>query len=843
MDKKFSRKVNEILEYSKEEAERIGNNLLEPEHLLLGIIRDGDNPACAALDSMINTRKLKTFLDTILKQSQQQDEKVPRNEFPMTNTTQRVMRLSGLESRLLHKEEIEPEHLLLAILKDDKIPSSVYLSRENVTYKDVFHFLEGEIQPTPDKFTEKKEYPDLLDGLEMPDDEDDMEDEDEAGEGKPYTSPSPAQTRLSSDKGNKGNTDTPALNNFGVDISKAAEESRLDPVVGRDVEIERLVQILSRRKKNNPVLIGEPGVGKTAIVEGLAQRILARKVSRILYNKRIVSLDLGQVVAGTKYRGQFEERMKAILNELSGHPEIILFVDELHTIMGAGNASGSMDAANMLKPALSRGEIQIIGATTLDEYRKSIEKDGAMERRFQKIIVNPSSSEETLQILRNIKERYEDHHNVTYTDDAIQACVTLSDRYLSDRFFPDKAIDALDEAGAKVHISCNNTSKEIEALEAEIDEINKQKKEAVKKQMYEKAADWRDQYNQCNERLEAAKKAWEETQKENREEVSEEVVANVISMMSGIPVQRVAQTESNRLLRMGDELKASIIGQDKAVEKVVKAIQRSRIGLKDPNKPIGSFLFLGPTGVGKTYLAKKLAKEMFDSEDALIRLDMSEYMEKFNASKLIGSAPGYVGYEEGGQLTEKIRRKPYSIILLDEIEKAHPDVFNLLLQIMDDGRITDAHGKTISFKNTIVIMTSNIGSRQLKDFGNGIGFDTSKGSVNREYAEGVIKKAMNKTFSPEFLNRIDEIINFDQLSEESIRRIIDLEINIFRKRIEEKGYKLEVSEEMKQKVFEKGFDIQFGARPLKRAIQQYIEDVLTEKILKGEIVPGNIVQV
>lgn len=843
MDKKFSRKANEILEYSKEEAERIGNNLLEPEHLLLGIIRDGNNTACAALDSMINTQKLKTFLDTILKQSQQQDTAIPRIDFPMTNTTQRVIRLSGLESRLLHKEEIEPEHLLLAILKDDRIPSSVYLSKENVTYNDVFHFLMGEIQPNPDKFNEEKEFPDLFDGLEMPDDEDDMDDEDDPDEGKLYASPSPTQTRLSTDKGNKGNTDTPALNNFGVDISKAAEEGRLDPVVGRDVEIERLVQILSRRKKNNPVLIGEPGVGKTAIVEGLAQRILARKVSRILNNKRIVSLDLGQVVAGTKYRGQFEERMKAILNELSAHPEIILFVDELHTIMGAGNASGSMDAANMLKPALSRGEIQIIGATTLDEYRKSIEKDGAMERRFQKIIVNPSSPEETLQILKNIKERYEDHHNVAYTEEAIQACVTLSDRYLSDRFFPDKAIDALDEAGAKVHISCNNTSKEIEALEAEIDEINKQKKEAVKKQMYEKAADWRDQYNQCNERLEAAKKAWEETQKENREEVSEEVVANVISMMSGIPVQRVAQTESDRLLRMGDELKASIIGQDKAVEKVVKAIQRSRIGLKDPNKPIGSFLFLGPTGVGKTYLAKKLAKEMFDSEDALIRLDMSEYMEKFNASKLIGSAPGYVGYEEGGQLTEKIRRKPYSIILLDEIEKAHPDVFNLLLQIMDDGRITDAHGKTISFKNTIVIMTSNIGSRQLKDFGNGIGFDTSKGSVNREYAEGVIKKAMNKTFSPEFLNRIDEIINFDQLSEESIRRIIDLEINVFRKRIEEKGYKLEVSEEMKQKVFEKGFDIQFGARPLKRAIQQYIEDVLTEKILKGEIIPGNIVQV
>lgn len=638
----------------------------------------------------------------------------------------------------------------------------------------------------------------------------------------------------------KASTDTPVLDNFGTDMTRAAEEKRLDPIVGREKEIERLAQILSRRKKNNPVLIGEPGVGKSAIVEGLALRIVQHKVSRILFNKRVISLDMASIVAGTKYRGQFEERIKAILNELAKNPNIILFIDEIHTIVGAGSASGSMDAANMLKPALARGEIQCIGATTLDEYRKNIEKDGALERRFQKVIVDPTTAEETLQILENIKGRYEEHHNVTYSPEALKACVKLTERYISDRNFPDKAIDALDEAGSRVHISNIVAPKIIEELEAKMQDANHDKLAAVKAQNFELAASYRDKERQFEKELNAATQKWDEEMRANRETVTEEQVAEVIAMMSGVPVQRIAKAENVRLLEMADELKKKVIGQDEAIEKVVKAIQRNRVGLKDPNKPIGTFMFLGPTGVGKTHLAKKLAEYLFDSADALIRIDMSEYLEKFAVSRLIGAPPGYVGYEEGGQLTEKVRRKPYSVILLDEIEKAHPDVFNLLLQVLDEGRLTDSLGRRIDFKNTILIMTSNIGTRQLKDFGRGVGFHTGGvNDIDKDFSRGVIQKALNKAFAPEFLNRIDDIIMFDQLDKDAICKIIDIELKGLYKRVAELGFTLELSEKAKNFVASKGYDIQFGARPLKRAIQKYLEDEMAELIIRASISKGD----
>ena len=669
------------------------------------------------------------------------------------------------------------------------------------------------------------------------------EDEDEDIRQNPSSNKSNAAQQQARPAQKKPANDTPVLDNFGTDMTRAAEEGKLDPVVGRVKEIERLAQILSRRKKNNPILIGEPGVGKSAIVEGLALRIVEKKVSRILFDKRVIALDMTAVVAGTKYRGQFEERIRSILNELKKNPNIILFIDEIHTIVGAGSAAGSMDAANMLKPALARGEIQCIGATTLDEYRQNIEKDGALERRFQKVIVEPTTAEETLQILKNIKDKYEDHHNVNYTDAALEACVKLTDQYITDRNFPDKAIDALDEAGSRVHLTNITAPKEIEEQEKLIDEMKSLKNEAVRLQNFELAASYRDKEKEYTNQLDTLKEEWEKSLKENRETVDDEQIAEVVSMMSGVPVQRMAQAEGMKLLGMKDDLLSKVIGQDKAIATLVKAIQRSRVGLKDPNKPIGTFMFLGPTGVGKTHLAKELAKLMFGSADALIRIDMSEYMEKFTVSRLVGAPPGYAGYEEGGQLTEKVRRKPYSIVLLDEIEEAHPDVFNILLQVMDEGRLTDSYGRTVDFKNTIVIMTSNIGTRQLKEFGKGIGFAAQIRTDDKEYSRSVITKALNKSFAPEFINRLDEIITFDQLDLNALTRIIDIELNGLYSRVEHIGYKLVIDEDAKKFVATKGYDVQFGARPLKRAIQNNLEDGISELILGSEMAAGDTIKV
>ena len=673
--------------------------------------------------------------------------------------------------------------------------------------------------------------------------EDDEEDEEDMNMPRSSRTGESGSASAAQTASRKPSNDTPVLDNFGVDMTRAAEEGKLDPVVGREREIERLAQILSRRKKNNPVLIGEPGVGKSAIVEGLALRIVQKKVSRILFEKRVMMLDMASVVAGTKYRGQFEERIRSIINELQKNPNVILFIDEIHTIVGAGAAAGSMDAANMLKPALARGEIQCIGATTLDEYRKNIEKDGALERRFQKVIVEPTTAEETLQILKNIKEKYEDHHNVSYTDEALETCVKLSARYITDRNFPDKAIDALDEAGSRVHLTNINVPKEIEEQEKLIEEARSLKAEAVKSQNFELAASYRDREKELSVRLEEMKVEWEARLKDNRQTVGEEEMANVISMMSGVPVQRMAQAEGLKLAGMKEELQAKVIAQDVAIEKLTKAILRSRVGLKAPNHPIGTFMFLGPTGVGKTHLAKQLAKYMFGSDDALIRIDMSEYMEKYTVSRMIGAAPGYVGYEEGGQLTEKVRRKPYSIVLLDEIEKAHPDVFNILLQVLDEGRLTDNYGRTIDFKNTFIIMTSNIGTRQLKEFGRGVGFAAQNRTDDNEYSRSVIQKALNKTFAPEFLNRLDEIITFDQLSLDAITKIVDIELKGLYERVEAIGYKLVVENDAKKFLASKGYDVQFGARPLKRAIQNYLEDGLSELIVAAELQPGDMVNV
>jgi ATPases with chaperone activity, ATP-binding subunit len=751
------------------------------------------------------------------------------SELIISKSTDRALKISLLEARMLKSKITDTEHLLLAILKDDTNPASQILFEQNVNYDKLISQIRDDLQ-----ISEESKLASPLMGAGFTDDEDDEEME----EDRKFHSDSSKSTSSP-----KVSNDTPVLDNFGMDMTKAAEDGRLDPVVGRESEIERLAQILSRRKKNNPVLIGEPGVGKSAIVEGLALRIVQKKVSRVLFDKRVIALDMASIVAGTKYRGQFEERIKAILNELSKNQNVILFIDELHTIVGAGGATGSMDAANMLKPALARGEIQCIGATTLDEYRKNIEKDGALERRFQKVMVEPTSPEETLQILKNIKDRYEDHHNVIYTDVALEACVKLTDRYISDRNFPDKAIDALDEAGSRVHISNIVVPKEIEELEHLIDAVREDKIKAVRSQNFELAASFRDKEKEYLNNLEMAKKRWEDELQEQRQTVDEDKIAEVVAMMSGVPVQRIAQAEGKKLLEMADTLKSVIIGQNEAVNKVVKAIQRNRIGLKDPNKPIGSFMFLGPTGVGKTHLAKMLAQFLFDSKDNLVRIDMSEFMEKFTVSRLIGAPPGYVGYEEGGQLTEKVRRHPYSVVLLDEIEKAHPDVFNLLLQVMDEGRLTDSLGRKIDFKNTILIMTSNIGTRQLKDFGRGVGFGTPNMESDKEFSRGVIQKALNRAFSPEFLNRVDDIIMFDQLDKSAIYKIIDLELKEFYKRVENLGYKLHLTEEAKEFIASKGYDVQFGARPLKRAIQKYLEDEMAEMIIRATVSEGDIIEV
>lgn len=828
MDKQFTQRLTDIIMYSKEEANRLQNSYIGTEHLLLGLIREGEGKAFKVLYNLdINPIQLKMDIENELKDNSilSKGDNVNFNE-----EASRILKLCILEAKLQKCQMADSEHILLAMMKQKNNKASHILEKYDVTYDKLLEALSLQVNNPHSGF-----------GLDEEDEDDFQEDNGPfSSRGKDASQTSYSQQTRSAQT--KQTTDTPILNSFSTDITKMAEEGVLDPVIGREKEIERVAQILSRRKKNNPILIGEPGVGKSAIVEGLALRIVQKKVSRILFNKRVVTLDMASVVAGTKYRGQFEERLRGILKELQKNPDIILFIDEIHTIVGAGSAAGSMDAANMLKPALARGEVQCIGATTLDEYRKNIEKDGALERRFQKIIVEPATPEETLQILQNIKGRYEEHHNVTYTDEALLACVKLTERYITDRFFPDKAIDALDEAGSRIHINSISAPKEIVEQEKLLEELKDKKAEAVKLQNYELAASFRDQVSAHMVALEVMKEKWENSLKENREIVDDDQVAHVVSMMSGVPVQRMAQTEGARLMGMLADLKNKVIGQDKAIETLVKAIRRSRIGLKDPNRPIGTFMFLGPTGVGKTHLAKKLAELMFGSTDALIRIDMSEYMEKHTVSRMVGAPPGYVGYEEGGQLTEKVRRKPYSIVLLDEIEKAHQDVFNILLQVLDEGRLTDANGRTVDFKNTVIIMTSNIGTRQLKDFGQGIGFTSMQGQNLKEHSRSIITKALNKTFAPEFLNRLDEIINFDQLDMESLMKIVDIELDELYKRVNNIGYNLEVEDEAKSFIAKKGYDVQYGARPLKRAVQTYIEDALSEVILSGEIQNGDTIK-
>ena len=824
MEAKFSQRVKDVLSFSREEAVRLGNNYIGLEHLLLGIIRDGDGMAIQLLRYFgVDLNKCKREIEDAIKNPDGQSIKM--ENIPLVKQVEKALKITYLEAKVFNSDLIGTEHLLLAILKDKSNLVTNLLSQDGVNYISIKEELTSIVK-------EQTDMPNILEPkAEMT--------------GETEDQPNIPQRPGGGEKKAGGQkSTTPVLDNFGRDLTKFAEEGRLDPIVGRDTELQRIAQILSRRKKNNPILIGEPGVGKSAIAEGLALRIVNRKVSRALFNKRIVTLDLASIVAGTKYRGQFEERMKAVLNELGKNPDIILFIDEIHTIVGAGNASGSLDASNMFKPALARGELQCIGATTLDEYRQYIEKDGALERRFQKVIIDPTSSTETVEILNNIKEKYEDHHLVKYTPEAIAACVQLTNRYISDRYLPDKAIDALDEAGAMVHISNIHVPSEIINLENSIEEIKDNKTKAIKSQKFEEAAQFRDIERRYFDELEKAKKRWEEDSKIHREDVNDQHVADVVAMMTGIPVQNIAQSEGNRLVKMEPELRKEVIGQDDAIKKVVKAIRRNRAGLKDPNKPIGSFIFLGPTGVGKTYLAKMLAKYMFDSQDALIRVDMSEYMEKFAVSRLVGAPPGYVGYEEGGQLTEKVRRKPYSIILLDEIEKAHPDIFHLLLQVLDDGQLTDGLGRKVDFKNTIIIMTSNIGSRQLKDFGQGVGFTTkAKEASKTSHAQGVIENALKRAFAPEFLNRIDDVVIFDPLGREDIHKIIDIELSHLIERIHHMGYKIKISPRAKDYIIDKGWDEQFGARPLKRAIQKYIEDHLAEEIISSNMKDGTMVNV
>ncbi len=812
MDLNFSARIRDVISFSKEEAERLGNRFISPEHLMLGIIREGEGAAIQLLEHLnADLSEIRSEIEVSLKEH----EPYKSDQIPLLKSTERVLKLVHLEAKSLKSKKINTGHLLLALLKEKNSILGEIMSKKQIDYQNI-RLLMDKTKPKA-----KSDYP-----------EDDDNDSPFSGSAE---NPHSGQS--------KSGSETPVLDNFGIDITKAAEEGRLDPIVGREREIERLAQILSRRKKNNPILIGEPGVGKSAIAEGLALRIHQKKVSRVLFDKRVVTLDLASIVAGTKYRGQFEERMKAILNELSRNPNVILFIDEIHTIVGAGGATGSLDAANMLKPALARGEIQCIGATTLDEYRQHIEKDGALERRFQKVMIEPTTIDETMEILNNIKEKYENHHNVYYTQEAIEACVKLTERYITDRHLPDKAIDALDEAGSRVHIANIVVPETIIGLEKKIEETKENKIKAVKSQNFELAASFRDKEKSFLEELENAKSRWELELQQHKEEVNAEKVAEVVAMMTGVPVQRVAQAEGFRLLKMDKELQGSVIGQDDAIAKIVKSIQRNRAGLKDPNRPIGSFIFLGPTGVGKTHLAKVLAKYLFDSVDALIRVDMSEYMEKFTVSRLVGAPPGYVGYEEGGQLTEKVRRKPYSVVLLDEIEKAHPDVFNLLLQVLDEGRLTDSLGRKVDFKNTIVIMTSNIGTRELKDFGRGIGFSQGQRSSDQDHSRSVIEKALKRAFSPEFLNRIDDVVVFHNLQKEDIFKIIDIELKGLYSRVEALGYKLEITAEAKDFIAEKGYDIQYGARPLKRAIQKYLEDEMAEVIIQAGITPGHTIRV
>ena len=829
MSNEFTQQVSDIVVYGKEEANRLQNDHIEPEHLLLGILRDGECKAAEILKSFyLDLKGIKNELETQLR-----EKSILENysqDISFSEEASKILTLSKLEARLMNDEKVDTPHILLAIMRDNQNNAYKILEKNDVTYEKIIDRLKQEEAP--------------FDGLDFNDDEEEegigrRGNADKNNDG--FGSSANRQTTQTEQKQADGGT--PYLDNYGIDLTKAAEGGKLDPVVGREKEIERIAQILSRRKKNNPILIGEPGVGKSAIAEGLALRIVEKRVSRALFGKRIISLDMTAVVAGTKYRGQFEERIRAILTEVKKHPDVILFIDEIHTIVGAGSAAGSMDAANMLKPALARGEIQCIGATTLDEYRKNIEKDGALERRFQKVLVEPTSPEETLQILRNIKDKYEEHHNVTYTDEALEACVRLTDRYVTDRYFPDKAIDAMDEAGSRIHLTHISVPQEIEEQERLIEEAQQHKNEAIRLQKFELAASFRDRENQYTEQLERLKNEWKEKLKDNRETVDAPQIEEVVSMISGVPVQRMAQAEGVRLKGMKQALLSKVIGQDKAVETLVRSIQRSRVGLKDPNKPIGTFLFLGPTGVGKTHLAKELAKNMFGTTDAIIRIDMSEYMEKFTVSRLVGAPPGYVGYEEGGQLTEKVRRHPYSIVLLDEIEKAHSDVFNMLLQVMDEGRLTDSLGRTVDFKNTIIIMTSNIGTRQLKEFGKGIGFTAQTGENEKEHANSVIRKALNKSFAPEFINRLDEIVTFDQLDIASLEKIIDIELAGLYKRIEGCGYHLLLDQEAKRFVAEKGYDIQFGARPLKRSIQNHLEDGLAELIINEEPQTGDTLHV
>ncbi len=824
MDGKFTDRAKNVLAFSREEVQRLGNNYLGLEHLLLGIIREGEGLAIQLLSYFgVDLADIKKNIEDSIKEPRSGDERI--ENIPMSRQAVKALKITYLEAKSLGSDLVGTEHMLLAILKDDKNLASNKLEKYGVNYNSIKEELTSIIKEK----NQKTQFDDPK--AELP-----GETEDEPGKG----GKSFGGMKKTVDPKSK----TPVLDNFGRDLTKYAEEGRLDPIVGRQKELERIAQVLSRRKKNNPILIGEPGVGKSAIAEGLALRIIDRKVSRALFNKRIVTLDLASIVAGTKYRGQFEERMKAVLNELEKNPDIILFIDEIHTIVGAGNASGSLDASNMFKPALARGELQCIGATTLDEYRQYIEKDGALERRFQKVLVDPTTPEETIDILNNIKEKYEDHHLVKYNSDAIHACVQLTHRYISDRYLPDKAIDALDEAGARVHISNIHVPAEVINLENSIEEIKEKKTSAIRAQKFEEAAQFRDIERRYTEELARAKKRWEEESRIHREEVTDENVAEVIAMMTGIPVTNIAQKESARLINMEKELQKEVIGQNDAILKVVKAIRRNRAGLKDPTKPIGSFVFLGPTGVGKTYLAKMLAKFLFDSEDALVRVDMSEYMEKFAVSRLVGAPPGYVGYEEGGQLTEKVRRKPYSIVLLDEIEKAHPDIFHILLQVLDDGVLTDGLGRKVDFKNTIIIMTSNIGSRQLKDFGQGVGFSTeAKKQSKSNHAHGVIENALKRAFAPEFLNRIDDVVIFDPLERENIHKIIDIELRHLYGRIDEMGYKIKVTPKAKDYIIDKGWDEQFGARPLKRAIQKYIEDELAEEIIKSSIKEGDLITV
>lgn len=801
----YSDRLKNILIFSREEAERLRENTIKPEHLLLGLLREGSGLAISILKQLgIDTKELKCEIEQRCSEETGKSDSYNGN-ITVLPATEDILRFMYLEARSLNSKQTDTEHLLLAILKDENNIGGKILQEKNIDYYSVRNLLDT-----------KKETS-LQNALPAEDDtEEDFDDFDNKKE-------------TATAQKNRAVSDTPALDKFGFDLTVAAAENKLDPIVGREKEIERVIQILSRRKKNNPVLIGEPGVGKTAIVEGLADCIIQHKVPRQLWNKRVVSLDMAGIVAGTKYRGQFEERIKAILNELQNNPDIILFIDEIHTIIGAGNATGSLDAANMLKPSLARGEMQCIGATTLDEYRKTIEKDGALERRFQKVLVEPTSADDTLNILKNIKFRYEDHHNVKYSDDALVACVKLTERYISDRCFPDKAIDVLDEAGAKAHVKFTEIPEEIKVLDKKIEEATQRKIEASKNQNYEEAANQRDIARQLTEELKTFESNWQ--QNNNMPQIiGEEQIAETVASITGVPAKRIAQAEGLRLKQMNAELKSKIIGQDSAIDKIVKSIQRNRVGLKDPNKPIGTFIFLGPTGVGKTHLAKQLSEQMFDSKDALIRIDMSEYLEKFSVSRLIGAPPGYVGHEDGGQLTERVRRKPYSIILLDEIEKAHPDVFNLLLQVLDEGRLTDSLGRIVDFKNTIIIMTSNVGSRQLKDFGKGIGF-TSQSKDDNEVSQSTVQKALNKTFSPEFLNRIDDIIMFNSLTKTDIERIVDLELATLNKRMETMHLQLTLSNEAKLFIAEKGYDAQNGARPLKRAIQKYIEDPMTDFLL------------